>query len=355
MASKVYGYYNKGNKIAITEKVSASRGGSISVAHCTVGTHDNKADCEAAGGQWIPASGSSNVGSSGQYKSPTQTVDNAIEVEYAYSPTYNHEQVTQLGANAHKFLGYGSNGENLVFFTFNEDSYQNISSKFTGVGQWIYVDTGRWKGVHQVQSATASGVLHTQTKYHTKMSSAVLLGDFAAIPNTYTGEDSTYVSLLQDYYDRTKARPDRYVFVDQADSDANSGFFKLKTGAVESTLYFDKRYVISSATNKAVEETANIVLGNNDAIILYNAYYEPLTVYEDPSVLESDAEEFELDLTRPQSTALVSYLKAKNAEDMGDIEKYEYYMTQFRKKIEMSSNKRKRGISQVQGFWGMRK
>ena len=54
MASKKYAYYNKGNKVAIVEQADTTSSGKLAVAHCTVGGHDNKADCEAAGGQWIP-------------------------------------------------------------------------------------------------------------------------------------------------------------------------------------------------------------------------------------------------------------------------------------------------------------
>ena len=87
MAYKKYAYYNRGNKVAIVEKEITSGGGNTAVAHCTVGGHTNKADCEAAGGQWIPGS-SSTIGSDSyeKYVSPKEDVANGIEVEYTYSP-----------------------------------------------------------------------------------------------------------------------------------------------------------------------------------------------------------------------------------------------------------------------------
>ena len=45
-------------------------------------------------------------------------------------------------------------------------------------------------------------------------------------------------------------------------------------------------------------------------------------------------ETFEIDLNRYQSNAVVYYLKAKNAEDMGDMEKREYFMRLFKKQVE---------------------
>ena len=55
MAFKKYGYYLKGNKIAVIEQSDATSGGNLAIAHCTVDPTNNttKDTCEAAGGQWI--------------------------------------------------------------------------------------------------------------------------------------------------------------------------------------------------------------------------------------------------------------------------------------------------------------
>ena len=61
MAFKKYGYYIKGNKIALVEQSDATSSGRLAVAHCTVDPANNttKDTCEAAGGQWIPGSSGS--------------------------------------------------------------------------------------------------------------------------------------------------------------------------------------------------------------------------------------------------------------------------------------------------------
>ena len=64
MAFKKYGYYIKGNKIAIIEQSDATSSGKLAVAHCSgvAGSYTTKDTCEAAGGQWIPgSSGSTNT------------------------------------------------------------------------------------------------------------------------------------------------------------------------------------------------------------------------------------------------------------------------------------------------------
>tara|TARA_R110002020_G_scaffold145043_8_gene318293 strand:- start:755 stop:1234 length:480 start_codon:yes stop_codon:yes gene_type:complete len=86
MAYKKYAYYNHGNKVAIVEQESGSSSGNLAVAHCTLGGYTTKDTCEAAGGQWIPSS--SGIGSDAydKYRSPVESVDNGLEVEYTYSP-----------------------------------------------------------------------------------------------------------------------------------------------------------------------------------------------------------------------------------------------------------------------------
>ena len=65
-------------------------------------------------------------------------------------------------------------------------------------------------------------------------------------------------------------------------------------------------------------------------------------------------EDFELDITRYQSQAIVYYLKAKLAEDGNEPEQREYYMRLFNKQLEKGSSAKKTGINIVQGYEGMR-
>ena len=55
-------------------------------------------------------------------------------------------------------------------------------------------------------------------------------------------------------------------------------------------------------------------------------------------------EDYELDLPIFLQKALINFLKAKDAEDTLDIEKYEYFMMRFRKQVEQFNNSRISGV-----------
>ena len=77
-----------------------------------------------------------------------------------------------------------------------------------------------------------------------------------------------------------------------------------------------------------------------------------ITAYTDISVLQDES--FELDISRYQANALVYYLKAKLAEDSGDIEMREFFMREFKRQLEKGVSALKRGPYVVQGFKEMR-
>tara|TARA_R100000808_G_C2154717_1_gene165959 strand:+ start:6914 stop:7291 length:378 start_codon:yes stop_codon:yes gene_type:complete len=58
----------------------------------------------------------------------------------------------------------------------------------------------------------------------------------------------------------------------------------------------------------------------------------------------------ELDLNRYQSNAVVYFVKAKIAEDEGDMDKREFFMREFKRQIEKSASSYKTGPNIVQGF-----
>tara|TARA_Y100001970_G_scaffold285021_1_gene403661 strand:- start:610 stop:1302 length:693 start_codon:yes stop_codon:yes gene_type:complete len=82
------------------------------------------------------------------------------------------------------------------------------------------------------------------------------------------------------------------------------------------------------------------------------AVTESVTAYTDISVLEDES--FELDLSRYQANALVYYLKAKLAEDVGEMDMREFFMREFKRQLEKSTSALKRGPYMVQGFKQMR-
>ena len=67
-----------------------------------------------------------------------------------------------------------------------------------------------------------------------------------------------------------------------------------------------------------------------------------------------DDESFELDLPRYQANAVVYYLKARLAEDVGDMEKREFFMREFKRQLEKGNSAKQRGPYIVQGLKELR-
>jgi len=61
-----------------------------------------------------------------------------------------------------------------------------------------------------------------------------------------------------------------------------------------------------------------------------------------------------LDITRYQANAIVYYVKAKLAEDTGDMEQREYFLREFKRQLEKGSSALKGGIHIVQGLKELR-
>jgi len=124
-SSKSYGYYIKGNKIAIVQRNSSS-----------------SATPNEDYGDW---------------KSPTEDVADGIELQYAYGPKYwiNELSDTTTGTG---FDFYNDNGVNRLqadgAFTFAEGDY------------FVIKGSERFDGLHKVANAVIEGSVETTTKYN---------------------------------------------------------------------------------------------------------------------------------------------------------------------------------------------
>ena len=81
-------------------------------------------------------------------------------------------------------------------------------------------------------------------------------------------------------------------------------------------------------------------------------FEETVTLYYD--VTPFTDESFDINLSRYQANAVVYYLKAKMAEDAGDIEQREYFLREFKRQLEKGASALKRGPYIVQGSKEMR-
>ena len=273
MASKrKYGYYIKGNKIAIIEEGTGS-------GICSLSGYSSQSTCETAGGTWTENAVSTN---DGEYRSPVATVSDGLEIQYAYSPTYL------------KPAKKGDSGVADVYHAYNcwfvVDGYLTLGTSNTAwsaftditVDSYILIEgSERWNGIHKVKEIQAiSGT-------------------------TLTLSSSTW-------------------------------------------------YRVNAADYEEVSETPAFDADGSNPIYIYEAFREVGAARFTSSVEILKDESFDLDLPRYQANAIVYYLKARLAEDMGDIEKREFFMREFKRQLEKSESSKKRGPYIIQGLKEMR-
>ena len=343
MATKrKYAYYIKGNKIAIIEEGQGS-------GVCSLSGYNTQSACEDADGTWTENASGVN---DGEYRSPIQTITGGLEIQYAYSPTFNLQSTGDEAGDFWRFLGWGSNGTNLLLFTYGgpAQTVRDLSGQFAA-DQWIYISgSGRWSGLHQVKSTgSTTGIGTLKTRCNLKTSENTIVGTFA-IDETFNGNSAAADADVEAFKDAQAYRDTAYVFIPDAASEDNCGLFELTadttvgefTFANKITLDSDGDYTVSAATNAAASDQATF----------YNAFYEQINVYESIEVLQDET--FELDISRYQANALVYYVKAKLAEDAMDMEGREYFLREFKRQLEKGASALKRGPYIIQGFKEMR-
>ena len=318
MASKKYAYYIKGNKIGLVQVDDSS-------ASLTTSEY-------------------------GMFKSPINGVTDGLEVQYTYAPTYNLSPTGQEGTGTGgftQFLGYGSNGTNLTLFTYDADAHNDISG-YLAADSWIYIDRGRWQGLHQIQSiGTATGILVLKTRYHERSSTLAVTGAYASSSNSFTTATDAAKMDVQLFKNNLPTAAAHYFYVPDAEDATNNGFFEVEYSSTTGQINFINKITIAADTGAYTTTAASIAIEASDGIAAYNAYYEPMRVYEDIDVMQDES--FELDLPRNLSNAVVYYLKAKMMEDMGDFDKKEYFMREYKKLVEKHNSAKSRNIFIVQG------
>jgi len=110
-----------------------------------------------------------------------------------------------------------------------------------------------------------------------------------------------------------------------------NGLHKVKEAGVGYVTLYTK-FSGSASVQKAFEETPEL-------------YYNVSALVDESSTL---------DISRYQANAVVYYVKAKMAEDMGDVEQREFFMREFKRQLEKGNSALKRGPYIVQGFKEMR-
>ena len=119
------------------------------------------------------------------------------------------------------------------------------------------------------------------------------------------------------------------------------------------TLTTGKRHSFTTSIIEEDEITPVFTADSSEDLYIYKGHSNPNTYFiTDVEVLQDES--FELDLSRYQANAVVYYLKAKMAEDAGDMDKREFFLREFKRQLEKGNSALKRGPYMVQGFKEMR-
>ena len=226
---------------------------------------------------------------------------------------------------------------------------------------WFYQLLGRNLQLYQyVQTANTDTLAGFRIK---------LPLDYYANQLIYPNEDITdglrieYTSLDEPFI--AEALEDMQVFIDGTGiafvdvgggsdtiTDTGSGF--VTAGFAAS----DKIRVIGSASNDGDYQLTNAVAGTltmATGLLTAETASESVTIYQIPKEDTSPDETSHINLNKMLSLACVDYVKAMLSDNEGDLQKKEYYMREFWKKIgDNDSNRRKIVMSFPMGSYAVR-
>ena len=226
---------------------------------------------------------------------------------------------------------------------------------------WFYQLLGRNLQLYQyVQSANTDTVAGFRIK---------LPLDYYANQLIYPNEDITdglrieYTSVDEPFI--AEALEDMQVFISGTGiafvdggggsdtiTDTGTGFATAGFGAT------DKIRVIGSASNDGDYQLTNAAAGTltmATALLTAETAGESVTIYQIPKEDSSPDATSHVNLNKMLSLACVDYLKAMLADMSGDLQKKEYYMREFWKKVgDYDSNRRKITMSFPQGAYSVR-
>ena len=226
---------------------------------------------------------------------------------------------------------------------------------------WYYQLLGRDLQLYQyVQSANTDTVAGYRIK---------LPLDYYANQLIYPNEDITdglrieYTSLDEPFI--AEALEDMQVFIDgtgiafvdgggSSDTITDTGTGFVTAGFAAS----DKIRVIGSASNDGDYQLTNAVAGTltmATGLLTAETASESVTIYQIPKEDTSPDETSHINLNKMLSLACVDYVKAMLSDNEGDLQKKEYYMREFWKKIgDNDSNRRKIVMSFPMGSYAVR-
>ena len=341
MASeKQYAYYIEGNQICIVERDL---------------TFDNNVESKEFGPGVARR----------MWKSPITAITDGLELKYTYSPQYR--MYGNGATNLNKFFvnGWTVIGGYLTFVRgslaasevdWTASPYSAVTSGTsgdtggqTGLDYIVVKGSSRWNGLHRVQTAGTEGQLVT----YTKVSEGLPYWENQQVDFNDNGTvfDGGGGSLhLASHFSAGD-----FIYISGCSTLLNNGLHSVVSvskdnTAADSTITLGDRYTcliasIAGTNDIDSEYSAAENLGDDDDesdINLYKAYHDFCYLRTDIDVLNDENDE--IDLPSYLTKGLVYYIKARLAEDTGNIEAKEYFMKEYKKILERHESSKIGGV-----------
>jgi hypothetical protein len=192
-SSKYYAYYIRGRQLAIVQH-----------------------DYTLGSGQTLSQPGLNSVGARGDvlWKSPTEAVEDGLEIEYAYSPRYFIDETDDKNTAIDTYVSL----DGLLKIIDQGDDDYSASPESLSDGSYIVLKkAGRFNGLHKVKDVSVAGSIVLYTKYS---GSSTVQKSFEETPELYYNVDALndesdtidlpeYLTKALVYYVKAKIAEDR--------------------------------------------------------------------------------------------------------------------------------------------------
>ena len=335
-SSKYYAYYIRGRQIAIVQH-----------------------DYTLGSGQTLSQPGLNAVGARGDvlWKSPTEDVASGLEIEYAYSPRYTRIAPTTTQIDKFYINGWTVQNGYLTFVRSHSAGTADwTGSPYSSVANNEYITISgseRWNGLHKVQSAGADGTLVTYTRVNKSV--PVAIGSSAIdIFGESGGKSLISANDASNLWLNNILSAGEYLFLVGSATAHNNGFWKVDSVADDAStesasgIYVANRYYCYDSDNtldtEGEDTSVDTTATTNESVTIYKAYRD--FCYLEANIDALDDESDTIDLPEYLAKALVYYVKAKIAEDRGELEQKEYNMREFKRLLERNESSK---------IWGARR
>jgi hypothetical protein len=333
MASeKQYAYYIQGNEICIVERDL---------------TFDNNVESKEFG----PGV------SRRMWKSPITGITDGLELKYTYSPEYRAYSKPNINVNKFYINGWTSRNGYLAFvraeyaagatdwtsspYTATTSGTSGDTGGQTGLDYIVVKGSSRWNGLHRVQTATADGLLITHTRVQPEIYYEDVDADINVSEEIFDGGGSSNLFLANDF------SAGDYMYISGTAAEINSGLFYVNSVTasntdIESKVSLGNRFIVGTTDNSVTKDYVSSEYEDStgmtaqatgaSAINIYRAYRDFSYILTDIDVMNDENDE--IDLPSYLTKGLVYYIKARIAEDAGNIEGKEYFMREYKKILE---------------------